>query len=76
MTHAPPPPSPSAEWLVQVPLSQLAALQSLLPELDKLRAENKALAQRVEGLHRSLFDTMEVIGELRKSICVPTRRSA
>jgi len=75
MVHAPPP-SPGADWLVQVPLSQLVALQTLLPEVEKLRAENKALSNRLDGLHRTLYDTMEMVADLRRSLSVPVRRSA
>lgn len=66
--------SPPSTWLVQVPLNDLIALQSLLPEVEKLREENRLLSARVEGLHRTLYDTMELVRDLRTS--VPYRRPA
>lgn len=55
------------DWLVQVPLSQLVALQGMTVEMDRLRDENKRLLNRVEGLHRTLFDTLEKLGELQRN---------
>lgn len=59
-------PIPPSDWLVQVPLSQLVELQNMTAEMEKLRAENKRLLNRVDGLHRTLFDTMEKLGELQR----------
>ena len=56
----------SKDWLVQVPLSQLVELQNMTVEMEKLRDENKRLQNRVEGLHRTLFDTIEKLGEVRR----------
>lgn len=67
-------PTPVSEWMVQVPLSQLVALQGMAHELEELREENKRLLRRMEGLHRTQYETMEIVGELRK--CVPVRRGA
>lgn len=60
-------PTPQSEWLVQVPLSQLVELQNMTAEVHKLRDENKRLHNRVEGLHRTLFDTLEKLGELQRN---------
>lgn len=57
---------PSSDWLVQVPLSQLVEIQGVLPELEQMRDENKQLKARIEGLHRTLFDALELLRELRK----------
>ena len=59
-------PIPPSDWLVQVPLSQLVELQNMTAEMEKLRLENKRLLNRVDGLHRTLFDTMEKLGELQR----------
>lgn len=67
--------TPASDWLVQVPLSQLVALQGMAHELEELREENEQLRNRMDGLHRTQYETMEVIGELRKSV-VPVRRGA
>lgn len=58
--------TPPSDWLVQVPLSQLVNLQNMTADMDKLREENKRLLNRVEGLHRTLFDTLEKLGELQR----------
>lgn len=60
-------PTPPNEWLVQVPLSQLVEMQRMPEEIDKLREENRRLLNRVEGLHRTLFDTLEKLGELQRA---------
>lgn len=59
-------PTPPNDWLVQVPLSQLVELQGMATEMEKLREENRRLLNRVEGLHRTLFDTLEKLGELQR----------
>lgn len=74
MVHAPP--QSPADWLVQVPLSQLVGLQNMASELAILREENKQLRSRMDGLHRTQYDLMETILELRKSVSVPTGRRA
>lgn len=55
-----------SDWLVQVPLSQLVELQNMTADMDKLREENRRLLNRVEGLHRTLFDTLEKLGEMQR----------
>lgn len=64
------PTSASNDWLVSVPLSQLVAMQNNAGELDKLRDENNQLKRRIDGLHRTIYDMMEVVSELRKSVKV------
>lgn len=59
-------PTPPSDWLVQVPLSQLVELQEMTVEMQKLRDENRRLQNRVEGLHRTLFDALEKLGELQR----------
>lgn len=59
---------------MQVPLSQLVALQGMAHELEELRQENVQLRRRMDGLHRTQYDTMEVIGELRKVVGVSAGR--
>ncbi len=60
------------DWLVQVPLSQLVGLQNLAAEMEALKAENAQLRARLDGLHRTQYDLMETILDLRKSVKVPT----
>lgn len=58
----------SADWMVSVPLSQLVELKNIVGVLDKLRAENTQLKNRVEGLHRTQYELMETILQLRKDV--------
>lgn len=58
----------STDWLVQVPLSQLVQLQNISTELDLVKAENVRLKARMEGLHRTQYELMEIITGLRKEI--------
>lgn len=57
---------PGSEWLVQVPLSELVALQNMTAEFDKLRLENAQLRRELEGLRRVQSETMQVLGDLRR----------
>lgn len=66
----------ASDWMVSVPLSQLVALQGMAHELEELREENKLLRSRMDGLHKTQYEQMEVIGELRRSVNVPVRRGA
>lgn len=60
--------SPGSSWLVQVPLNDLLALQNVAGELDKLHTENAQLRKRIEGLHSTLFATMEIVSELKSAL--------
>lgn len=60
--------SPGSSWLVQVPLNDLLALQNMVSELDKLRSDNMQLRRRIEGLHSTLYSTMEIVNELKRQV--------
>lgn len=57
---------PGNDWLVQVPLSELVALQNMTSEFDKLRSENAQLRREMEGLRRVQSETLQVLGDLRR----------
>lgn len=63
-----------SNWTVNVPLNDLLKMQNSLSELDTLRAENSQLRTRLEGLHRTLYELMSVVADLRKG--VPDGRGA
>lgn len=69
-------PPPANDWLVSVPLNQLVSLQNSVAENQALREEIKRLNIRIDGLHRTQYELMEVVGELRRLSTVPARRSA
>lgn len=60
--------SPGSSWLVQVPLTDLLALQNMVVEVENLRADNRQLQKRIDGLHNILFSTMEVVNELKRQV--------
>ena len=57
---------PGNDWFVQVPLSELVALQNMTSEFDKLRSENAQLRREMEGLRRVQSETLQVLGDLRR----------
>lgn len=62
------PPSQSNDWLIQVPISALVALQGLPDEMEKLRAENRQLRRELDGLRIIQNQTIERIAEIRDFI--------
>ncbi len=61
-------PTSSNDWAVLIPLSDLAALQSLGPQVDTLQAQVQALTRRIEGLHRTVYELMSELTALRASM--------
>lgn len=57
---------PGADWLVQVPLSELVSLKNMTAEFEKLRAENAQLRREMEGLRCVQSETLQVLGDIRK----------
>lgn len=58
----------SNDWAVLIPLSDLAALQSLGPKVDALQAQVEAIDRRFEGLHRTVYELMEELSSLRSKL--------
>lgn len=52
-------------WTVNVPLNDLLQMQNSLSEVNQLREENRQLLKRIEGLHRTLYDLMTVVQDMR-----------
>ena len=42
--------NPAADWTIQIPLSELVALQGLPAQMEELKAENKQLRRELEAL--------------------------
>ena len=64
---------PSSDWLIQIPLSELVALQGLPAQMGALQAENAKLRRELEGLRNIAFQTLEKVSELRREVksCQP-----
>lgn len=59
-------PTPQNDWMVSVPLSQLVEMQQSMQQFDAMREENEKLQRRLDGLHRTIYDLMEVVNGLRR----------
>jgi len=57
-----------ADWSIQIPLSELAALQALPGRMEDLSNENKQLRREVEALRRIQMETMELVCDLRREL--------
>ena len=68
------PSTSSANWLIQIPLSELVALQALPARMEGLEAENKQLRRELEGLRRIQSETLQTLGDLRRSLSTVSAR--
>lgn len=50
--------NPAADWTIQIPLSELVALQGLPAQMEELKAENKQLRRELEALRRIQSEMM------------------
>lgn len=55
-------------WLIQIPLSELVALQALPAEMDKIRADNQQLRREIDGLRRIQSEILQAFSDLRRSL--------
>lgn len=60
----------AADWTIQIPLSELVALQGLPAQMEELRAENKQLRRELEALRRIQSEMM-----MRLSDAIRERKS-
>lgn len=58
----------SSDWMIQVPLSELAALQSLPARMDGLEAENKQLRRELDGLRNMFSQVMQQFGDVKRQL--------
>lgn len=63
----------SSDWLIQVPLSTLVALQGLPGQMKQLEAENAQLRRELNGLRTIQSQTIERLGDLARQLkaCQP-----
>lgn len=57
-----------ADWSIQIPLSELVALQGLPGRMEHLEKENKQLRRELDALHRLYSETLQAFGDLRREI--------
>lgn len=57
-----------ADWSIQIPLSELVALQELPRRIEDLEKENKQLRREIDGLRRINSETLQVLGDLRREV--------
>jgi len=57
-----------ADCSIQIPLSELAALQALPTKMEALEAENKQLRREVEALRNIQSQTLQLVGDLRRDL--------
>ena len=62
--------NPAADWTIQIPLSELVALQGLPAQMEELKAENKQLRRELEALRRIQSEMM-----MRLSDAIRERKS-
>lgn len=56
------------DWSIQIPLSELVALQGLPARMDGLEKENQQLRREVEALRRLHSETLQVFGDFRREM--------
>lgn len=56
------------DWFIQIPLSELVALQGLPAKMEELEKNNAKLRQEVEAMRRIQSDSLQIIGDLRREI--------
>ncbi len=54
------------DWLVQVPLHTLVALQELPARMDVLEKSQNQLRRELDALHAICFQLMEKLGESKR----------
>lgn len=55
-------------WMVQIPIKELLALCGLKDELERVTADNKQLRREIEGLRNIQSQTLETLGDLRRTL--------
>lgn len=57
-----------SDWSIQIPLSELVALQELPARMLDLEKENKQLRRELDALHRLYSETLQAFGDLRRDL--------
>lgn len=56
------------DWFIQIPLSELVALQGLPARIEALEKANVQLRKELEALRRIQSEGLQLIGDLRRDI--------
>ena len=56
------------DWLIQIPLAELAALQALPGKLAELEKENQQLRRELEGLRCLNSQCMQKLGDVLREL--------
>lgn len=56
------------DWSIQIPLSELAALQGLPARMDGLEKDNAQLRRELEALRKINSEALQLLGDLRREM--------
>lgn len=59
------------DWFIQIPLSELVALQGLPAKMEELRKDNEQLRREVKALHALYSQTLQALSDYKRD----TRKS-
>lgn len=57
------------DWSIQIPLSELVALQGLPARMDGLEKENRQLRKELEALRVLHSQTLQTFVDFKREIC-------
>lgn len=52
-------------WLIQIPLSELVALQELPTKIEELERQNVQLRREIDGLRCMYSQALQMLGDIR-----------
>lgn len=58
----------ASDWSIQIPLSELVALQGLPGRMEDLEKENAQLRRELDALHRLYSESLQLLGDLRRDL--------
>lgn len=57
------------DWSIQIPLSELVALQGLPARMEGLEKENKQLRKELDALRILHSETLQAFGDFKRDLC-------
>lgn len=58
----------ASDWLIQIPLSELVALQALPAKIEELEKDNKQLRRELEGLRNISSQCLQKLGDVCREV--------